>query len=351
MKRLFLLSAALLAFEAALFAQETGDEQAPVTFRETYDEPYNVNKFFIGFEPLYGELFVANVNAGYGMEAVYYYKDKLDFRGHFRKTYGRKFFDFTRAIAVNDNDADNRAEVFNYFELGATYHIRDFEANTTSKMFLYKSSYTSNRWASRVPMSAEVPCKVRKIYGVRLGGIMWDSSTDINRALKEQGLTNSDLGLPSQETDVNGELENVDLFTNIYATNIYLGGSMAWIRNIAVEFDEYESGVDDRLITVFADFLYAPVLTLDDIVYSQKDSQGHRIITSTASYPITPIKLTNFGFRLGLDGRFNRTLSWAYGAEVGYRPGIQGRTFFALFKISIPVYSTNLDHTVESFGK
>lgn len=344
--------AALLAPTAMLFAQdEQGDDQAPVTFQEIYDEPYSVNKLFLGFQPLYGELFATNVNAGFGAEAVYYHENKLDFRAHFRKPYGRKFFDFARTVAFNDNDADNRAEVYNYFELGATYHIKDFEQSSSTKMFLFKTSYAGNRWASRVPMNAQVPCKVRKIYGVRLGGVMWDSSTDINRALAKQGLTHADIGLPDQEFDVNGEVENVDLFSNLSSKGLYLGGSMAWIRNIAVEFDEYESGVDDQLFTVFADFIYAPSLNLEDIVYSEKNAQGTRDVSTTATYSVSPIRLNNIGFRVGMDGRFNRTLSWAYGAEIGYRPGIEGRSFFALFKISLPVYSTNLDNTVESFGK
>lgn len=341
--RFLLFVAAWLASTATLFAQQ--DAPDSISFQEIYDEPYSVNKLFVGFQPLYGELFVANVNAGFGIEAAYYHDNILDFKGHFRKTYGTKFFDFSRAIARNDNDADNHAEVFNYFELGATYHVRDIEENSTAKMLLYKTSYSKNRWASHMPMSKEVPCKVRIIYGARLGAIVWDSSTDINRALKKQGLSHADLGLPEQEYDVTGEIENVDLFTSVYSKSIYAGGSMAWIRNIAVEFEEYESGVDDHMFTVFADLIYAPSVKMDDIVYTDKDAQGMR--TTTATYSVAPIKLKNIGFRLGMDGRFNRTLSWAYGAEIGYRPGIAGRSFFALFKISFPVYGTDLDFAGE----
>ena len=88
-------------------------------------------------------------------------------------------------------------------------------------MFLYKNSYKGNKWAARVPLSAEVPCKVRKIYGVRLGGIIWDSSTDVGRALEKQDMTNADL-----KTDegvvclkpyslVEGRTESLDVFSNI----------------------------------------------------------------------------------------------------------------------------------------
>src|SRR5687768_12755551 len=109
--------AAFMASSAILFAQDRKDK-TPVTFEEIYDEPYSVNKLFVGFQPLYGELSVANVNAGFGLEAVYYHQDKMDLRAHFRKTYSRSFFDFSRDMALSNSDADNHAQVYNYFEVG-----------------------------------------------------------------------------------------------------------------------------------------------------------------------------------------------------------------------------------------
>jgi hypothetical protein len=58
-----------------------------------------------------------------------------------------------------------------------------------------------------------------------------------------------------------------------------------------------------------------------------------------------------FGFRMGLEGKYNRDLGWAYGIETGIRPGISGKGFYATFKISFPVYSTNLEYEREAFGK
>src|SRR5262245_57535615 len=99
MKKHFLMSiAAFLAASASLFEQDRKDK-AHVTFEEIYDEPYSVNKLFVAFQPLYGELFVTNINSGFGAEAVYYHEDKIDFRAHFRKTYSRHFFDFSRDLA------------------------------------------------------------------------------------------------------------------------------------------------------------------------------------------------------------------------------------------------------------
>jgi hypothetical protein len=213
-----------------MLAQDNKEKPA-VTYEELYDEPYSVNKLFIGVQPLYGELFATNANAGFGVEASYYYKDKLDFKAHFRKTYNSNFFDFNRQAALDNSDLDftNKPQIFNYFELGGTYHIKDFDGAGKTNMVLYKKSLRGNKWAANVPLRAEVPCKVRKIYGVRLGGIHWKSTVDLNRALKEQGLTNADLVNNNGEgllpiNPITGAVRNVGVFSNLSTTNIYIGG-------------------------------------------------------------------------------------------------------------------------------
>jgi len=352
-KQFFLSIPVLLASTVSLFAQDRGEKTA-VTYELIYDEPYAVNKLFVGIQPLYGELFVANVNAGFGMEAHYYWQDKADFRAHFRKSYSRRFFDFSRDLALDNSELDNRAQVFSYFEFGGTYHIKDVEETSRTKMVLYKKSYRGNKWASRVPLTAEIPSKVRKIYGLRAGTILWKSSTDLTRAMNDQGLTNADLqdsegnSLPLTFTKDSQE-QPLNVYSNIAANNVYIGGSMAWIRNVAVDFDSYEEGIDDLMLTVFFDLIYAPSLTVDDIVYTS--DSGNPSLAATRTYNVDPIKIQSFGARAGVDGRFNRSFSWSYGAEVGYRPSVQGRSFYALLKISFPVFGSNLDNKVESFEK
>ena len=163
--------------------------------------------------------------------------------------------------------------------------------------------------------------------------------------MNQTGLTNADLknssggSLPLTYADEFNQQKQLNVFGNIHAANIYVGGSLTWIRNVAVSFDKYDDGIDDGIMTVFLDIMFAPSLTLDPVTYLNQ------------KYSTDPIKLSTIGVRAGIDGKFNRTLSWAYGGEFGYRPTISGQGFFAMFKISFPLYSTNLDQKVESFGK
>jgi len=351
MKELRLFALLLLAVPFLACAQ-TQKEKPAVTYEELYDEPFSINKLFIGFQPLYGELFATNVNAGFGIEASYFHKDKFDVKANFRKTYSSDFYDFNRQAFLKSQSSSvpgssimDKPQAFNYYEVGGTYHIKDFDQDSKTKMVLYKKSFKGDRWASTVPLHAEIPCKVRKIYGARLGAIVWNSSADLSRAMSHQGLTNANLKtssgapLPSTYQDAFGQAKQLEVFGNIHSTNIYVGGSMSWIRNVAVSFDKYDDGVDDGMMTVFFDIMFAPSLTLDPVTYNNQ------------KYSTDAIKTHSVGVRAGIDGKFNRTLSWAYGGEFGYRPTIAGQGFFAMFKISFPLYSTNLDYKVESFGK
>jgi hypothetical protein len=352
MKELAFFTLILSAVSFVASAQ-TQKEKPAVTYEELYDEPFSINKLFIGFQPMYGELFATNVNAGFGIEASYFHKEKFDIKANFRKTYSSDFYDFNRQASLKIQEStsnlnayiSDKPQPFNYYEIGGTYHIKDFDQESKTKMVLYKKSFKGDRWAATVPLHAEIPCKVRKIYGARLGAIVWNGTADLSAAMKHQKLTNANLknasggSLPDTYQDAFGQPKQLDVFGNIHATNIYVGGSLTWIRNVAVSFDKYDDGIDDGIMTVFLDIMFAPSLTLDPVTYLNQ------------KYSTEAIKMSTIGFRAGIDGKFNRTLGWAYGGEFGYRPTVSGQGFFAMFKISFPLYGTNLDQKVESFGK
>lgn len=340
----FVMAQAFVPAHSAFAQAPAPDDKTAVTYEELYDEPYSVNKLFVGFVPLYAEVSPTNTNAGFAGIAQYYHKDKFNIQGQARMTYGPAFFDFNNQLARNNSDVDNVPTLFRYFEIGGTYHIKDSEATGKTKMTLYKSSYKGNKWASRVPLQTTVPAKLRKIYGARLGAVIWNSTVNLNGALRKQDLSNGAIvnesgeGLPETIT-VNNQQKTFNIFSNVKSAAIYVGGSMTRIRNVAVSFDNYEGGLDDGILTLYADILYAPYLELDAVEYNG------------GIYSVTALKMNPLGFRLGMDGKFNRSLSWGYGGEIGYRPSIKGRSFFTMFRIAIPMFGTNLENKVESFGK
>lgn len=353
---------ALIFISIIANGQRRSREDAPVTFEELYDAPYEINKLFVQFQPIYGDMYVANINAGFGLEVNYYMKDKMDFRVAARKVYSKQF-DMSRDLAEKNSvftlersGITNTPRVYGQVEFGGTYHFKDFEKDSETTMYLYKKSYKGDKWASRVPKQADIPSKVRKIYGARLGGIFYSTSTDLKRALDKQDLSAADLltedganDLASVITADGSSVEDASLFANVDAAGLYVGGSMAWIRNVAVEFDnKYQPGVDDLILTAYADLLITPFMHVQNVRYTHREDNND---LSDYIFDTNVVGTSKVGFRIGLDGKFNRTLSWGYGAEIGSKPTLKGRGGYALIKISFPIYSTNLNYKVEAFGK
>jgi hypothetical protein len=315
-------------------AQGRRDEKKILTYETLYDAPYEINKLWVQFQPVYTELFGTNVTAGYGIEATYYWADKFDFRAHFRKPYAQAT-DYQRNIAYyNSPDIDNKPVIFNFFEAGGTYHIKDWEEDTETFIHLYSQRYSrSNKWKSMVPEKSKIPTKVRKIIGARVGGMAYKSSFALDRMMTD-GLVLADAeGNPFPAT-----IEHP--FSSLSVQGGYAGASYTWIKNVAIDPDRsYSDLVKDLMLTTYVDFLFAGKIDVNDVYH-----QG--VAFSTAD-----VSRNYFGFRAGIDGKFNRSLSWAYNGEFGMRPGLGGRGLYALIKISFPVYSTDLDNRVEAFSK
>ena len=86
-----------------------GSENKTVTYEEMYNDPYDINKLFIGITPAYGDVHVTNITTGFGIDATYYMKDKMHFKAHARTPY---FIgsDFARnAAQKNGFDPQSRA--------------------------------------------------------------------------------------------------------------------------------------------------------------------------------------------------------------------------------------------------
>jgi hypothetical protein len=157
-----------------------------------------------------------------------------------------------------------------------------------------------------------IPAKVRKITGVRLGGYYWGSAANLGSVLEKQKVQ-----LISAANDT---LSPVGLYGNIQSGGIYLGGSLATFRNVVIKPKKYDIAVNDILFTGYADILYAPYVRTANVRVDGTD------------YSTDKIKLRNLGFRAGIEGMFNRDFSWSYGGEIGYRPSLQNRGFYAMFK-------------------
>ncbi len=311
----FLLATVLAVFgyTQTVHAQsKSAVTKSEIEYDPVFDDPYDVNKMWIHFYPMYADAFATNFNVGYGGQFNYYLKNKFDFRIQGRKTYA-KGTDFARINGERTSETDGPMAIYKYLEGGATYHLKDASKAGEAKIVVYTKRYADNKWASTIPEYIRIPAKVRQITGIRLGGYYWGSSFNLGNVLTQKGKF-----LTSAAGDT---LRNDKLYGGITSAGIYLGGSLATMRNVVIKPKKYDIAVNDVIFTSYADIIYAPYVELQQV---QRDG---------IVYPTDGIKLKNLGFRAGFEGMFNREFSWSYGAEMGYRPSVQSRSFYAMFKV------------------
>lgn len=332
----------------SLFAQfgRRGGTQT-ITYDELYDDPYDINKLWVGFLPMYGEIHWTNVTAGFGAEIMYMHEDKIHINGQVRLPYFRNT-DLTRFAAEESRNYNPNVHAFkNYFyaEVGVTYHIWDKENEVTGNIPLYSKNYKGSKWAAKVAQTAEVPNKRREILGVRLGGVFHETATNVSAAIEKQNVTI--LAVESSDTLVI-DRGNGDHYSSVRSIGFYTGVSYTWIKNFAAKPDKtYSELVEDQIFSTFLDIFVFPWNQLDNfsVLTNPQD------VATAVLYDASGIRTFMFGARLGIDGKFNRELGWSYGSEIGIRPGINGFGFYGLLKVSFPVYSTKLDNKVEAFGR
>lgn len=323
----------VLAIPGQVFSQDdelllVGSQDSTASATDTleyemiFDDPYNIHKGFIAILPFYGEVFATNVTAGFGAHGQYYHNDLFDVHFEYRRSYGGGT-DVYKHAAEQVGNVDNPTRSFNYFEVGGTYHFQDNDITKTTKIFLYNKETSRDKWAASNTQKISIPAQVRRVIGGRLGAQFYTAMSDLNDVARTQGFTLADengTALPA----------NVASFTNVRTASIFVGGSYTWIRNFALEFqDGNEPSGDDLILTTYFDIMLAASINMDDVLY-----QG-------GIYSTSVVDENSLGFRLGVEGKFDRILSWSYGAEVGVRPGVAKRGFFLMGRISFPVFGTN----------
>lgn len=297
-----------------------------VQYETVYDDPFDINKFFVQLQPVYAEVFSLNNNIGFGMELDYYLKDIIDFQIAFKTPYARST-DLMRDAASKNNDLSNKAKRFYYGELGLNYHVVDRKISSKSKFVLYSKNFQKyNRWKTMTPEHIYVPSNLRRIFGIRLGGSTYQSSFDVNKVLENQGSSIAEILPPGED--------RLSFYSNVKSQGFYIGGSMELIKNIAINFENlYDQTANDLMFTIFVDLLIHPFISMEDFFLSE----------STYNYSSDVIDTNMIGFRSGIKGKFNRSLGFAYSFEIGLRPGIKDNGFYLMGVFSVPVFGFRLD--------
>ena len=307
-----------------------------VQYETVYDDPYDINKLYLLIQPVYGEVFSTSTNIGFGMEVDYYLKNIMDFQVEFRTPYARAT-DLMRDAAEKNSDALNTPKRFYFGELGVNYHLVDRNVSSKSKFVLYSDNFKKfNKWKTMVPDYIFVPSNLRRIYGIRFGGLAYQSSFDVNQVIEDQGKSISII--PTSDEN------QLSFYSNIASQGFFIGGSIEMIKNIAINFENlYDQTANDLMFTVFLDLLILPFTTIEDFQYISETDMELQSISSDI------IDTNALGFRGGVKGKFNRAIGFGYSAEIGLRPGIKGKGFYVMGVFSVPVFGFRLNKGDTSF--
>lgn len=334
MRYIFILLV-LISVSFTSLAQRNKDES--VVYEKIYDEPYDVYKLWIKFQPVYFDLFMSNVNAGFGFEAEYIEYEKFDLRLAMRMPYSSTT-DLNRAAGDFNNEFSDEMRSAMFFELGGSYHIYDDVKDGIAKIVLRrkaKSSKARNRQKIKGVEFIKVGAKVREIVGIRAGFKYYNTSINVSDAAIRQGLTS----INGNKNTVYTNFYRDRLYGDLTATGFYLGGSYSQFRNLVIKPEGYSNLGNDILITTFADILIMPSINLAQASLALQDEE----------FDLNNVKTNPFGFRVGLEGKFNQAFTYSYTIETGIRPGLSKRGFYALFKVCFPVLATSLKMEKESF--
>lgn len=339
-----------------------------ITYSILYDEPQDVYKLLLGFMPVYTDMSWSNVTAGLGADAMIYpqYPSTHEKSGprpysihlHGRTTYATQT-DIVRYLHRENtgNDVANFGALnwYTYVEAGGAYHFVDEVGEPAPIKFPVLSSKKDlNSQAYEVQDNFIFDASKRTVVAARLGVIGYQSAVnwgniDSRTSRQITGFFPTSSATP--DTVAFSEVLQQDTITgdgyafgNVSVGAIYLGTSLAWNWNVAVDPDSHADAVRDVIFTGYADFIIAPVVNMSDMLSLNGNFRA-------PSQNLEDTFKNLFGFRLGIDIAHSRSFGWGMVGEIGMRPGVKGNGWYAMTGLRFPVFGTNLDNTRESFSK
>lgn len=352
--RLRTLTLTLIGFSTfpSAFAQlETSIPTEAVNYKVLQDDPKDLNGVWLRVQPLTVDVMGMNTAVGSGLEG--HWRTPwlgIELHGGIRGNF-LNAFDLQRTAALKgtgiltqeskrENGSMQLTNTFTRFyamEIGGTYPILSKQLDGSSKVVV---SETGIPGKTDFPEFIDVNAKVQQVIGVRLGFSAMASTVSLERAIEKQNLTltgSAGTRLSSagtfSPTGFQTSYNANALFTSFHTGGFYVGGSLQRIKNITIKTDRQGVLGSNSIITYYGDLLINPWTSLEQMK-ARKAGSGME-----ESFDLAGVALSKVGGRLGFDIRYNQQSYLSFGAELGYRPSIQGQGWFGLVKLSIPTFS------------
>lgn len=321
-----------------------------VSYKVLQDDPTDLNNLWIHVQPVTIDVSQMNAAVGSGLELTYQVIPKLELKCGFRGNLINAF-DLQRNAAMqkaNITTQESKREEgqmvitnpfarFSHFETGGFYSFLEKTKEGSSKVVLNAQEVPDKTNFADV---IEVNAKTRQILGARLGFQTTRSTVSVQTALENQDVTiRGDKGTQissagtQSATGFKTNNNSNSLYTTFSSTGFYLGAGFQRIKNLSLKTDQQGLVNNNSILTVYADLIINPWTNLADIQAQQVARNG------SETFDMGGLNVHKVGGRAGFEIRYNQASFVSFGAEIGYRPAIQGQGFYGLFKLGIPTFS------------
>ncbi len=281
-----------------------------VTWKVLKDDPYDIKNLSISLDPLFVDLNGQNgYSFGWGLRAEYM-MGKL-FLFHFDSRFGFG----TNGYRSSDNNTKN----YFYTEgcIGFILKHSDFTRNVpiilSQSTSYYSGYYGSYQVTTTKYIRGGVPARHHGIFALRGGYFSLSNSLNYKNLydslLKFQG--------NGKEFSYKDSINNKSFsngFGAITTLALYGGVHFRTIRQLQLDVDGYGFRENSTYYDIFADLLFAPVVSIKDFAASGK------------MYNVVYDKKSHFGWRVGFAKRHPKDQSFNFKLEFGVRPGTRAKS-------------------------
>lgn len=301
MKRIF----ALIAISA--FCMQLSQAQE-VRYKVKKDDPMDFKNFMLHLDPMMVDCYLTNITAGVAGRADYMVGKIFDISAQIRRPYWdmNEFF-----LSDNKSDGDDgyfskNIKPTSYLEGTFQLHILDRVKPTNHRIVFYKSTSQSGNYQVTTTRFVDIPGSARKIMSLRGGAVWHNTAVDFDGAFNKENDFSIDTGSTMYLTSGG---------TMLRSMVVYGGLSTQTIANFKVLTDKYGMKYATPWNTFYVDFMFAPVLSLADVMNNK---------TLGPEFKVTNSNMKRTGWRLGYVMRNHKGTSMSVAYNMGVRPGIVG---------------------------
>lgn len=334
MKRVFAIVALMALFMTSAIAQN-------VRYKIKRDNPEDVKNLIIHLDPLFADVYFTDLAMGFAARADWMMNRVLDVSMEWRRPY----FDMNwmdvqefklpseagQGMTNKPYMPKNGFSQYTYLEPTVRLHFRDKIKESTHRLVLSQSSYTSGNTRTTNTQFINVPGKSRKIASLQ-GAVCW-----MDMPVLYDGFLNGNAADFQLEPKNGGDAitAQADFGGTMMRTMTFIGGlSFQRIDNLKALTDKYGVKYSTGWTNFYFDVMYAPIVNFADVV----DDQGNE-------YDVTNSKVNRLGWRVGYALKNTKGTALSMKINMGNRPGFEGDSpilgprFFMDFNFGIAIAS------------